>query len=82
VVSLLGVTIGQIGARLGGGLYWWWLVVTGWIMVLGVVYLARFLQGKWRSMRVIETDPTEIEQEPFPEPEPQLAAASAEAGEC
>lgn len=31
-----------------------WAVVTGWICVLGVVYLWRFLQGKWRDMRVIE----------------------------
>lgn len=80
VVSLLSVVVGQVGAYLGGGLYWWWLVVTGWIVVLGVVYLARFLQGKWKRMRVIEPDPTELELNELVEPEPQLAVADATEG--
>jgi MATE family multidrug resistance protein len=36
------------------GLFWAWTVMTSWIMLLGVIYLLRFLGGKWRSMRVIE----------------------------
>jgi MATE family multidrug resistance protein len=34
--------------------YGCWAIITGWIWVMGVVYIARFLQGKWRSMRVID----------------------------
>ena len=38
----------------GWGLLWCWIVVTAWICSLGLIYLARFLQGRWREMRVIE----------------------------
>lgn len=31
----------------------WW-AITGWVVALGVAFLARFLQGHWRRMRVIE----------------------------
>lgn len=36
------------------GLYSFWVVITGWICLLGVVYWLRFLFGPWRTMRVIE----------------------------
>ncbi len=55
VVSFLGVTIGQIGSvYFDGGLYWWWSVMTAWLFALAAIYLARFLHGGWRTMRVIE----------------------------
>jgi uncharacterized protein (DUF58 family) len=38
-------------------LWGWWWVMTLWIILLAAVYLARFLQGRWRLMRVIETEP-------------------------
>ncbi len=38
----------------GLGLIYCWLVLTVWIWALGMIYLARFLQGRWRTMRVIE----------------------------
>jgi multidrug resistance protein, MATE family len=38
------------------GLYWWWGVVTLWLLLLFLVFGARFLQGKWKSMRVIEPE--------------------------
>jgi MATE family, multidrug efflux pump len=47
----------ETGWRLWG---WWW-VLTGWIFALGVTYLARFIQGRWRTMRVIEPDFTATE---------------------
>lgn len=46
----------------GAGVYGCWAVVSCWIGVLGMVFMLRFLQGKWRAMRVIETPP--IEEEP------------------
>ena len=39
-----------------GGLLWSWGIVTVWVCVLGLVYFARFLQGHWRHMRVIESE--------------------------
>jgi MATE family multidrug resistance protein len=43
-------------ARLGWGLLWCWVVLTAWVCSLGLIYLARFLQGRWRQMRVIEPE--------------------------
>jgi len=37
------------------GLHGCWALITVWICVLGTVYLLRFLHGRWRSMRVIDT---------------------------
>ena len=31
-------------------------VITGWVFTLGIVYWARFEQGCWKTMRVIEPD--------------------------
>jgi MATE family multidrug resistance protein len=39
------------------GLYITWSFVTLYIMILGIVFLIRFLGGKWESMRVIEDAP-------------------------
>ncbi|MGC6443737.1 MAG: MATE family efflux transporter [Rubripirellula sp.] len=36
-------------------LYWWWYVLSGWIMTLAFVMILRFLQGRWKSMQMIET---------------------------
>ena len=38
------------------GLLGWWTTLACWACTLGVVYFARFLQGKWRTMRVIEPE--------------------------
>jgi MATE family multidrug resistance protein len=35
------------------GVYTAWLFVTAYVSVLGLAFLLRFLQGKWKSMRVI-----------------------------
>lgn len=48
----------------GLGLYWSWITITAWLCILGVIYLRRFSQGQWKSMRVIEApaiDEVEIE---------------------
>ena len=41
----------------GVGLYGCWLIISGWIAGLGAAFLLRFLQGKWRTMRVVEPAP-------------------------
>lgn len=46
---------------LGAGLLVAWTAVTVLVVVLGLGYLARFLQGKWKQMRVIESTHEEIE---------------------
>lgn len=45
--------------RQGGSLYSCWVAVTTMVIVLGIGFLLRFLQGKWKSMQVIEVDPLE-----------------------
>lgn len=40
--------------RVGAGLHGCWCLVTAWVWIVGVVYFARFRQGRWRAMRVIE----------------------------
>ena len=51
----------------GAGLIYSWVVITLWTCALGVIYLIRFLQGHWRTMRVIE--PSVIDDvEPLSEP--------------
>lgn len=52
--------------RDGSGSIWaaWWSL-TVFILVLAVCFLLRFLQGKWRDMRVVETPAAEVvEAEP------------------
>jgi MATE family multidrug resistance protein len=41
-------------AVFGYGLYVAWGIVTVYVITLGFCFLARFLTGKWKSMRVIE----------------------------
>jgi MATE family multidrug resistance protein len=60
--------------RFGYGLNWCWLMLTLWACVLGLTFLARFLHGRWRSMRVIEP---ELLGHPKPLAEP-AATCSAE----
>ena len=38
-----------------GQLLWWWCCLTGWILILCIAYFARFQQGRWRTMSVIES---------------------------
>lgn len=47
----------------GFALYGWWWVLTGWIFALGLTYVLRFEQGRWKTMRVIEP---ELPQEEAP----------------
>jgi MATE family multidrug resistance protein len=74
IMSPLPVLAGWAGITYcGWGLIWCWGVITTWICALGLIYLARFLQGRWRQMRVIEPVlnnglPTDDRQPPPPAP--------------
>lgn len=34
----------------------WWFCLTAWIVALSIAYFLRFLQGKWKTMKVIEPE--------------------------
>jgi MATE family multidrug resistance protein len=38
----------------GLGVYGCWVLITAWIWIAAITFYARFRQGKWRSMRVID----------------------------
>ncbi len=58
LTSPLPLVIGYCGIHYaGGGLYFCWSIITGWICTLGIVYYWRFRQGRWKTMRVIEPEP-------------------------
>jgi MATE family multidrug resistance protein len=55
--SLVPLSLAWLGIHnLGQGLYWCWTLITVWVCSAGMIYLARFLHGKWRTMRVIEPE--------------------------
>jgi MATE family multidrug resistance protein len=58
----------------GWQLWGWWWVITGWIFALGMTYLARFVQGRWRTMRVIEPD---VASESALDDQPALASVGS-----
>jgi hypothetical protein len=53
---------------MGLGIMTAWTIATAYVILLGFAFYLRFLRGKWKSMRVIETGP----------PIPILPAASVE----
>jgi MATE family multidrug resistance protein len=56
-VSAASIGIGLAGEQwFGWQVIGWWCVLTGWICCLGTLYLARFVQGRWKRMRVIEPE--------------------------
>lgn len=59
VTSPVPLVVGWLGILAGGGLYWCWWVLTGWICTLGIVFFLRFQAGHWRTMRVIESEPAD-----------------------
>lgn len=64
VTSAGAVLVGEAGVALwGGGVLWWWTVLMLWIFALAAAYGLRFWQGKWQSLRVIESQ-TDDEESP------------------
>jgi MATE family multidrug resistance protein len=75
VMSPVPVILAWLGTDLLGlGLYWCWTMVTLWVTGLGVIYMSRFLQGRWRDMRVIEPGLPEADAEPLDQFEPEPVA--------
>jgi multidrug resistance protein, MATE family len=57
VLTPMPVTAAWIGIHFFNlGLLWCWVVITLWVCSIGVIYLLRFLHGRWRHMRVIEPE--------------------------
>lgn len=49
------VLVGQCGVWwFEGATLWWWTVLMGWIISLAIAYSARFYQGTWQQLRVID----------------------------
>ncbi len=56
IMSPIPLTLTWLGTDVFGfGLTFSWCTITFWVIGLGVIYCSRFVQGKWRSMRVIES---------------------------
>ena len=47
------LTIGFTWEPAEGRLFWWWWMLTFWICLLAMMMLARFLQGRWKRMRMV-----------------------------
>jgi MATE family multidrug resistance protein len=69
VTSTAAIAMTEWGMSRGWGLMWCWTVLMLWVMSLAVAYSGRFIQGRWKEMRVIEAEPNQLE-----EPEPEMAA--------
>ena len=58
VLSCLVVAAGLLCEQwFGSSLYLWWYVIAGWVGAMALVFSARYWQGKWKHMQVIESDP-------------------------
>ncbi len=42
------------------GLYYWWWVIFVWVVMLAVIFTARYLHGGWQTKRVIEPLVTDV----------------------
>jgi MATE family multidrug resistance protein len=59
---------------MGAGIYAAWMIATVYVCALGMAFMLRYRQGKWKRMRVIESQPLGQEQGC---PSPTLANTSA-----
>ena len=75
VPSYLALVVG------GMGVYAAWVICTVYVVILGFTFLARFLQGKWKSMRVIEEPALALMPDAPELPTPGMAAVPSKAKE-
>jgi multidrug resistance protein, MATE family len=61
VMSLLLTVASWLAVQvLGLNIYGCWVIISAWITLMGVIFMARFLGGQWRRMRVIEPVPPDL----------------------
>ena len=53
-ISCVSVAVCWIWVEMGGGSVGCWAILTAWVIALAVAMAARFLGGRWKTMRVIE----------------------------
>lgn len=51
--SALALAIGLSWEPEQGGLMWWWWMITVWVWMLATAMVARFIQGRWKKMRMV-----------------------------
>ncbi len=51
--SATALSIGHLFEPTDDALRWWWWAITGWVWMLAVAMLLRFIQGRWRSIDMI-----------------------------
>ncbi|WP_153555598.1 MATE family efflux transporter [Roseimaritima sediminicola] len=54
VCSAAALTIGHVFEPPSEALRWWWWMITAWIWMLAVAMMLRFLQGRWRTIDMID----------------------------
>ncbi|MEM6273127.1 MAG: MATE family efflux transporter [Bacteroidota bacterium] len=59
IIGLSVVGLGFAGTFVfESSVYYWWAVISIWVLVMAIVFSSRFATGKWKTMRVIEADLT------------------------
>ncbi len=53
VASAVALVIGITGEPTEDALHWWWWIITLWIGLLATLMAARYLQGRWKTMRMV-----------------------------
>ena len=53
VISVVQVSVGIAFEPAENALHWWWWMVTIWVWWLAAAMIARFLQGRWKRMRMV-----------------------------
>ncbi|QDT01730.1 Multidrug resistance protein NorM [Rubripirellula lacrimiformis] len=51
--SIVALAIGFWGEPDQAGLHWWWTIITVWVWMLATTMAVRFMQGKWKTMRMV-----------------------------
>ena len=53
VAGVIALSVGIVGEPTVDALHWWWWIITFWISLLATLMATRFLQGRWKSMRMV-----------------------------
>jgi MATE family multidrug resistance protein len=53
MAGVIALSIGITGEPTEDALHWWWWIITLWISLLATLMSARYLQGRWKTMRMV-----------------------------